>query len=83
MASDHQILPASNYVLKDSETKKLAFIPPPPPPPRPNEYAEAVMNMTLFDPPRWGWTALGGVADVLTPHEVNGSIVVVALNFLE
>eukprot|EP00522_Entomoneis_paludosa_P013983 CAMPEP_0172450268 /NCGR_PEP_ID=MMETSP1065-20121228/8684_1 /TAXON_ID=265537 /ORGANISM="Amphiprora paludosa, Strain CCMP125" /LENGTH=1280 /DNA_ID=CAMNT_0013202047 /DNA_START=99 /DNA_END=3944 /DNA_ORIENTATION=- len=27
------------------------------------------MNWPLLDPPRWGWTAAGGVADVLTPHE--------------
>ena len=33
-------------------------------------YAETVMNMTLYDPSRWGWTALGGIADVLSPHEV-------------
>ena len=33
--------------------------------------AEIVMNMALYDPPRWGWTALGGMADVLTPHEVS------------
>ena len=34
------------------------------------DYAERAMNMTLFDPPRWGWAAVGGVADLLTPHEV-------------
>lgn len=33
--------------------------------------AEIVMNKALYDPPRWGWTALGGMADVLTPHEVS------------
>ena len=32
--------------------------------------AETVMNLTLMDPPRWGWTAVGGVADLLTPQEV-------------
>jgi len=31
--------------------------------------SESLMNLTLIDPPRWGWTALGGVADLLTPHE--------------
>ena len=34
------------------------------------EYPETRMNLSLLDPPRWGWTAVGGVADVLTPHEV-------------
>jgi len=43
--------------------------PPPPPPPQDYDYAERAMNMTLFDPPRWGWTAVGGVADLLSPHE--------------
>jgi hypothetical protein len=33
-------------------------------------YAEATLNMILFDPPRWGWTAVGGVVDLLSPHEV-------------
>lgn len=28
------------------------------------------INRTLLDPSRWGWTAGGGVADLLTPHEV-------------
>lgn len=27
------------------------------------------LNWPLIDPPRWGWTAAGGIADVLTPHE--------------
>lgn len=52
-------------------------LPPPPLPPSLQppqdfdcEYAERVMNMSLFDPPRWGWTAVGGVADLLSPHEV-------------
>jgi hypothetical protein len=43
-------------------------------PSQPTQYAEAVMNMTLFDPPRWGWTAVGGIADVLSPHEVNCTV---------
>jgi hypothetical protein len=38
------------------------------------EYPETVMNLSLFDPPRWGWTAVGGVADVLTPHEVRDCV---------
>lgn len=28
------------------------------------------VNLTLLDPARWGWTAAGGVADLLPPHEV-------------
>ena len=34
-------------------------------------FAESLMNKALYDPPRWGWTALGGIADVLSPHEVS------------
>ena len=33
-------------------------------------FAETAMDMALYDPPRWGWTALGGIADVLSPQEV-------------
>jgi len=32
--------------------------------------AESAINLTLLDPPRFGWTASGGVADLLHPHEV-------------
>lgn len=32
--------------------------------------AESVMNLALFDPPRWGWTVTGTLADLLPPHEV-------------
>jgi hypothetical protein len=32
--------------------------------------AESMVNLTLLDPSRWGWTAGGGVADLLPPHEV-------------
>jgi hypothetical protein len=28
------------------------------------------LNRMVLDPPRFGWTAVGGVADVLPPHEV-------------
>jgi hypothetical protein len=28
------------------------------------------VNLTLLDPARWGWTAAGGVVDLLPPHEV-------------
>jgi hypothetical protein len=33
-------------------------------------YAESLMNLTLADPPRWGWTPVGGITDLLSPHEV-------------
>lgn len=29
------------------------------------------INLALLDPARWGWTAGGGIADLLTPHEVS------------
>jgi len=32
---------------------------------------ENAINLTLLDPPRFGWTAAGGVADLLHPHEVS------------
>lgn len=32
--------------------------------------AESGMNLALTDPPRWGWTAAGTIADLLPPHEV-------------
>lgn len=34
--------------------------------------ATTVMNLTLMDPPRYGWAAVGSVADLLPPHEVSG-----------
>jgi hypothetical protein len=34
------------------------------------ECALTSMNLSLLDPPRWGWAAVGGVADLLTPQEV-------------
>lgn len=37
--------------------------------------AESVLNLALSDPPRWGWTAAGGIADLLPPHEVRLSLV--------
>ena len=33
-------------------------------------YGESLMNLALFDPPRWGWTAAGTIVDLLPPHEV-------------
>eukprot|EP00978_Attheya_sp_CCMP212_P032343 scaffold125904_cov49-Attheya_sp.AAC.2 len=30
---------------------------------------EAMLTLTLVDPPRWGWSAVGGVTDLLPPHE--------------
>ena len=32
---------------------------------------ETMMNLALLDPPRWGWSAAGGVVDLLPPHEVS------------
>jgi hypothetical protein len=36
--------------------------------------AESMINLTLLDPARWGWTAAGGVADLLPPHEVRACL---------
>lgn len=33
-------------------------------------YVENSINAALLDPPRFGWTAAGGVADLLPPHAV-------------
>ena len=33
-------------------------------------YVENSINLALLDPPRFGWTAGGGIADLLPPHEV-------------
>eukprot|EP00554_Chaetoceros_debilis_P004125 CAMPEP_0194092466 /NCGR_PEP_ID=MMETSP0149-20130528/46829_1 /TAXON_ID=122233 /ORGANISM="Chaetoceros debilis, Strain MM31A-1" /LENGTH=100 /DNA_ID=CAMNT_0038777417 /DNA_START=87 /DNA_END=386 /DNA_ORIENTATION=- len=30
---------------------------------------DTLVNLALTDPPRWGWSANGGIVDVLTPHE--------------
>lgn len=32
--------------------------------------AETSINLSLLDPARFGWTAAGAVADLLSPHEV-------------
>ena len=32
--------------------------------------AEAMLNLALLDPPKWGWSAFGGITNVCTPHEV-------------
>lgn len=32
---------------------------------------ETVMNLALLDPPRFGWSAIGGIVDVLPPHDVS------------
>ena len=64
-AEDRRYLSQSHHIL-----------PPQPLAEKPSEhidngsFAEIVMNMTLYDPPRWGWTAVGGISDVLSPHEV-------------
>ena len=33
-------------------------------------YEENCINLSLLDPARYGWMAMGGIADVSTPHEV-------------
>ena len=35
-------------------------------------YEENCINVSLLDPTRYGWMAMGGVADLSTPHEVRG-----------
>ena len=47
-----------------------------PPPEDLNVFPQTLMNLTLLDPPRWGWSAVGGVADLLTPHEVSFRVLV-------
>jgi hypothetical protein len=36
-----------------------------------DQEAEARINLALLEPQRWGWTAAGGIADLLPPHEVS------------
>ena len=31
---------------------------------------ESLCNLALLDSSKWGWTALGGVCDILPPHQV-------------
>jgi hypothetical protein len=38
--------------------------------PPPVRYAESIHNLALLDPPRYGWTAAGSIADLFEPHEV-------------
>jgi hypothetical protein len=33
--------------------------------------AETMINLSLLDPPHYGWTAGGGVVDLLPPVEVS------------
>jgi hypothetical protein len=35
-----------------------------------DRYVENSINLSLLDPPRFGWTVAGGVGDVLPPHQV-------------
>lgn len=50
----------------------LSRLKPPPPVKNPpvERQEESQVNLSLLDRPRWGWTAAGGVSDVLPPHEV-------------
>lgn len=36
-----------------------------------NGVSESAFNLPLLDPSRWGWTASGGVAELIPPHEVS------------
>ncbi len=36
-----------------------------------NLVVESSINLSLLDPSRWGWSAVGGISDLLTPHEVS------------
>jgi hypothetical protein len=36
-----------------------------------DQEAEARINLALLEPQKWGWTAAGGIADLLPPHEVS------------
>jgi hypothetical protein len=46
-----------------------------------DEHADTIVNLALSDPPRWGWTAAGTLADLLPPHEVSYLIEIPILNF--
>ena len=37
-------------------------------------FVENSVNAALLDPARFGWTAAGGVADLLPPHAVCSSV---------
>lgn len=41
------------------------------PPVEYQKFLESEVNLSLLDPAKWGWTAAGGVGDLLTPHEVS------------
>jgi hypothetical protein len=31
---------------------------------------DALLNLTILDPPKYGWSVLGGIRNVCPPHEV-------------
>lgn len=35
---------------------------------------ETIMNLALLDPPGFGWSATGGIVNVLPPHEVSTGV---------
>jgi hypothetical protein len=74
-------VPIVNPLSQGNKTAQRT-LPRPPCPSQPTQYAEAMMNMSLFDPPRWGWTAIGGITDVLPPQEVNWSFFIGLLSFI-
>jgi len=30
---------------------------------------DSLANLSILDPPRWGWSAIGGITDLTSPHE--------------
>lgn len=56
--SDSEICPDADDTLRNAAGCQDSFV-------------ENSINLSLLDPSRWGWTAAGGIADVLTPHEVS------------
>jgi hypothetical protein len=63
---EHDVRPAavtnaSDHTMLHVESPRL---------PENDIYEENYTNLSLLDPARYGWMAIGGVADLLTPHEV-------------
>lgn len=42
----------------------------------PQACAESLCNLALLDPCKWGWAALGGIVDILPPHQVRSFVFV-------
>jgi hypothetical protein len=41
---------------------------------------DMMCSLPLYDPPKWGWSALGGVVDLLPPHEVRAMVMALRRN---